>query len=228
MRSSLFISQSPTLRVGAPSSDADAAGPFQVVCEVCARVLIVALFAWMAVRFGVAFFETGRVTGLFLLVSEGLVALLTVFRRSATDIDVSVRARALMTASLVGPALLVPIASDGWTPEWFTVAMSCFGLSIVIAGKLALGRSFALLPANRGVVSSGVYRFVRHPIYLGYLVSHIAFLVANPTVWNALVLVAGDVALLCRSVCEEETLAKDSRYRAYQSQVQWRVVPGVF
>ena len=228
MRSLSFTSPSSPLRVGAPSSTVDASEQFRFVSEVCARLLIVVLFAWMAVRFGVAFVETGRVTGLFLLVSEGLVALFTVFRRSATDVDVSIRARALMTASLMGPAFLVPVASEGWTPEWFTVAMSCFGLSIVIVGKLALGRSFALLPANRGVVSSGVYRFVRHPIYLGYLVSHTAFFLANPTVWNALALIAGDVALLWRSVCEENTLARDPQYRAYQSQVRWRVVPGVF
>lgn len=227
MRSISFTSQPSSLPVGAPISGADADEQFRIACELCARVLIVGLFAWMAVRFGVAFFETGRVTGLFLLVSEGLVAILTLFRRSATDVDVSVRARVLMTASLAGPAFLVPIASGVWTPEWLTVAMSCFGLSIVIAGKLTLGRSFALLPANRGVVSSGVYRVVRHPIYLGYLVSHVAFLLANPTAWNALALIASDIALVFRSVCEEKTLAKDPRYRAYQSRVRWRVVPGI-
>ena len=31
------------------------------------------------------------------------------------------------------------------------------------------------MPANRGVVSTGLYRLVRHPIYLGYLITHAGF-----------------------------------------------------
>jgi protein-S-isoprenylcysteine O-methyltransferase Ste14 len=37
------------------------------------------------------------------------------------------------------------------------------------------------MPANRGVVSTGLYRLVRHPIYMGYLITHAAFVAANPT-----------------------------------------------
>ena len=44
----------------------------------------------------------------------------------------------------------------------------------VIAGKITLGRSFGIVPANRGVVTAG-RTLVRHPIYTGYLVSHLAF-----------------------------------------------------
>jgi protein-S-isoprenylcysteine O-methyltransferase Ste14 len=46
------------------------------------------------------------------------------------------------------------------------------------------------MPANRGVVSSGLYRLVRHPIYMGYLITHAGFLLANPTVWNIGMLLA--------------------------------------
>ena len=99
---------------------------------------------------------------------------------------------------------------------------------MVIAGKLSLGRSFGLMPANRGVVSSGLYRLVRHPIYLGYLITHSGFLAANPTVWNIVMLVGADIALMWRAVCEEQTLGKDAAYREYLQTVRWRVLPGVF
>ena len=99
---------------------------------------------------------------------------------------------------------------------------------MVIAGKITLGRSFALLPANRGVVSTGLYQIVRHPIYMGYLVTHVAFLVASPSLWNIVALVAADAALLARAVCEEHTLAQDPAYRDYQTRVRWRVAPGIF
>jgi protein-S-isoprenylcysteine O-methyltransferase Ste14 len=85
-----------------------------------------------------------------------------------------------------------------------------------------------LIPANRGIVSTGLYRLVRHPIYLGYLITHLAFVAANPGPWNLLVLVVSDVALLARAVCEEETLSHDPEYRAYKKRVRWRVLPGLF
>jgi protein-S-isoprenylcysteine O-methyltransferase Ste14 len=142
--------------------------------------------------------------------------------------DRSLRARLLTTLSMLGPPLLVPGNAAALAPETMTVALSVAGLAVVIAGKLTLGRSFGLMPANRGVVSTGVYRLVRHPIYMGYLLTHVAFLAANPRAWNIAALVAADAALLARAVCEEQTLAKDARYRTYQQQVRWRVCPGVF
>ena len=196
--------------------------------DIAARAAVIVLFSMMAIRFGADFVATGRLTGLLLLVSEILVVVLTVMRRSAAAVDRSMRARLLTTLSMLGPPLLQPGHVAAFAPELLTVALSAAGLAVVIAGKVTLGRSFGLMPANRGVVSAGVYRLVRHPIYMGYLVTHVAFLVANPSVWNITALVAADAALLARAVCEEATLARDERYRTYQQQVRWRVCPGVF
>jgi protein-S-isoprenylcysteine O-methyltransferase Ste14 len=182
----------------------------------------------MAVRFGADFVKTGRVTGLLLLVSEILVVVLTVMRRSAAVVDRSLRARVLTTVSMLGPSLLKPASVVALMPQIATVGISAAGLAIVIAGKVTLGRSFGLMPANRGIVSSGVYRLVRHPIYMGYLVTHAAYLAAMPSAWNVAALVAADAALLARAVCEEQTLARDPRYREYQQVVRWRVCPGIF
>ncbi len=198
------------------------------LADIAARAAIVVLFSLMAFRFGADFLATGRVTGLLLLVSEMLVVVLTVMRRSAAAVDRSIRARLLTTLSMLGPPLLQPAQVAALLPQSATVAASIVGLAIVIAGKITLGRSFGLMPANRGIVSSGVYRIVRHPIYLGYLITHTAFLLATPSPWNIAALVAADAALLLRAVCEEQTLSRDSRYRAYQQIVRWRVCPGLF
>ena len=198
------------------------------LADVVARAVIVLLFSMMAVRFAGDFLATGRMTGLLLLVSEALVVVLTVVRRSAAAVDRSTRARLLTVLSMLGPPLLQPAAVAALLPQSLTVAVSAAGLAIVIAGKLTLGRSFGLMPANRGVVSSGIYRIVRHPIYLGYLITHVAFLVATPSAWNIAALFAADAALLARAVCEEQTLSRDERYRAYQQTVRWRVCPGIF
>jgi protein-S-isoprenylcysteine O-methyltransferase Ste14 len=197
--------------------------------DITSRMVIVALFTFMAVRLGADFLQTGRLTGLLLLASEGLVVVLTVARRPTNDVDRSLRARVLTTLSLIGPLLVGPAAAmTALMPDAATVTLTACGLLVVIGGKLSLGRSFGLMPANRGVVSTGLYRLVRHPIYMGYLVTHVGFCAANPTLWNFMTLVGADVALLIRSVCEEETLARDAAYREYQQRVRWRVLPWVF
>jgi protein-S-isoprenylcysteine O-methyltransferase Ste14 len=208
----------------------DAAGrPAAVdVGELAARMAIVAMFTFLAARIGRDFLETGRMTGLLLLASEALVVILTVFRRPTGTVDRSVRARVLTTVSLLGPMTVAPAAAATLLPGAATVACSAAGLFVVIAGKLSLGRSFGLMPANRGVVSSGLYRLVRHPIYMGYLITHVGFLCANATIWNLATLVIADAALLVRAVCEERVLERDGAYRAYQQTVRYRVVPGLF
>jgi protein-S-isoprenylcysteine O-methyltransferase Ste14 len=196
--------------------------------DLLARAVIIVLFSTMAVRFAADFIQTGRITGLFLLASEALVVVLTMVRRSAAAIDRSIKARVLTAISIMGPPVLIPGAAPALAPEMTTVALSLAWLSVVIAGKITLGRSFALLPANRGIVSKGVYGLVRHPIYLGYLVTHVAFLVASPSLFNLGALLVADAALLARAVCEEKTLAQDPEYRAYQQRVRWRVAPYLF
>ena len=198
------------------------------VSDILSRAVIIVLFSFMAVRFGADFLQTGRLTNLLLLISEMLVVALTVLRRTAATVDRSMRARLLTTMSLLGPPLVKPMQMIPLLPASLTVTASVIGLAIVIAGKITLGRSFGLMPANRGIVSSGIYRVVRHPIYLGYLITHVAFLAANPTPWNLAVLLVGDTALLLRAVCEEQTLARDAQYRQYQQLVRWRVCPGLF
>ena len=98
----------------------------------------------------------------------------------------------------------------------------------MIVGKLALGRSFGIAPANRGVVMRGPYVLVRHPIYAGYLLTHVAFLVAHPTPWNVAVILVADGALVVRALIEERVLSADEEYQSYCRRVGWHLVPGVF
>jgi protein-S-isoprenylcysteine O-methyltransferase Ste14 len=195
--------------------------------ELASKVVIITLFSFMAMRLARDAAHTGHVTGILLLVSEALVVALTLMRRAAGSVDRTLRARLLTTIATFGPPLVRPDSIEGFA-EPLTIAISAVGLIIVVLGKLSLGRSFGLAPANRGVVSTGVYRLVRHPIYLGYMITHIGFVIANPVQWNFLVLGAADIALMLRACCEERTLAQDFTYREYMSRVRWRVVPRVF
>jgi hypothetical protein len=212
----------------APDLAAAVSGTKRDIADTAARAVVIALFSVMAARLGMDYLQTGRVTGLLLLASEALVVALTICRRAPAWVDRSAQARVLTAISMLGPPLVRPIGSEGLAPELVTVLLSSMGLFVVIVGKLSLGRSFGLMPANRGIVSTGLYRRVRHPIYLGYMLTHVAFVAANPTMWNLVLLLTADVALMARAVCEERTLSRDEEYRRYQQGVRWRVVPGVF
>ena len=198
------------------------------LADFAARALVVSLFTLLTIRIGASFLETRHLTGLLLLVSELLVVVLTVVRRPALSVDRSRRGRLLTAISMAGPPLVAPIAGVGLVPDAWTAAASTAGLLVIIGGKLSLGRSFGLVPANRGVVSTGLYRLVRHPIYAGYLVTHAAFVIANPRLWNVALLVTTDFALLLRAIQEERTLQADPAYGKYCERVRWRIVPGVF
>ena len=210
------------------SSPSEPAVARRDVADRAAKIFVVALFTMMAMNLGVDFAQTGRPTGLLLLASEALVVVLTLCRRAPLAVDRSVRARVLTTMSLVGPPLVQPATILPLASEMFTAVFAAIGLLIVIGGKMSLGRSFGLMPANRGIVSTGLYSVVRHPIYLGYLITHVGFVLAHPTLWNLAVLATSDLALLTRAVCEERTLEHAAEYRDYQQRVRWRVVPGLF
>lgn len=201
---------------------------FENPADVASRVLVGGLFLALAWRLSGDFLNTGRVTDLLLLVGESLVVILTCFRRQASTVDRRLVTRLVTVMSMMSPLLVRPGAVPGLLPEALNVTIAAAGLSIVVAGKISLGRSFGLLPANRGVIDTGLYRIIRHPIYLGYLMTHGPFLASHPTLWNAIVLVIGDAALIVRAAFEEQTLERDPAYARYRHTVKWRLVPGAY
>ncbi len=80
-------------------------------------------------------------------------------------------------------------------------------------------------PAFRVV---GPFRLVRHPIYLGWLL----IMFGAPTMTNSRLLFAAmsSAYLLLAIPWEEQSLVEafGDPYRAYQRQVRWRIIPGVW
>jgi protein-S-isoprenylcysteine O-methyltransferase Ste14 len=102
------------------------------------------------------------------------------------------------------------------------------GLYLQISAKLSLGQSFGLVAANRGVKVIGPYRFVRHPMYAGYMIAHIGFLLAFPSLWNVTLYSAEFVIQVARLLREEHFLRQDQEYRAYAARVRYRLLPAIF
>jgi protein-S-isoprenylcysteine O-methyltransferase Ste14 len=198
------------------------------VTDLLARAMVGSLFTLLSINIFDDFMRTGRVTGLLLLAGESLVVVLTIARRRARLVDRSAAAAVMTTLSLAGPPLLRAGDAAPFAPDLVTASVSAAGLLLVVVGKVALGRSFGLVPANRGVVVRGPYTLVRHPIYTGYLVTHLAFLAAHPAPWNACVILIADTALILRALMEERVLSADVEYQIYCRRVGWHLVPGVF
>jgi protein-S-isoprenylcysteine O-methyltransferase Ste14 len=91
-----------------------------------------------------------------------------------------------------------------------------------------LGRSFALMPEARQLVTKGPYAFVRHPLYAAEMIGITGLMVQFKQPWA--VILGGAVYGLqyWRTVFEERVL-QDAYpgYRTYRART-WRFVPYVF
>ena len=175
--------------------------------------------------------DTSRYTLLLLLLTESFTLALVLIARRAATRDLSPVA---LGATVYAAFFFVLFGYDDTlrvVPEWAGASLQMVGLAWQVTAKMALGRSFGLLPAARGLVTRGPYRVVRHPIYLGYLVAHIGFLLSNFSLRNLLVLALLYAAQVIRMAREESVLKAgddSSRYLAYCATVRYRIVPFVF
>jgi protein-S-isoprenylcysteine O-methyltransferase Ste14 len=92
---------------------------------------------------------------------------------------------------------------------------------------VAFGFKFSNL-TNRGTVSRGPYRFIRHPAYVCKCTAWWLEHTPTMTITKAffLTLLCGVYAL--RAWTEERHLSRDPDYRAYKKKVPWVLIPGVY
>lgn len=133
---------------------------------------------------------------------------------------------ALPGVVVAGIALKLTAPLESWT--WIAQALFCAGVALTIAAFLWLGKSFAILPALRTIVSNGPYRLIRHPAYAGELMMVSACVVAEPTLYTAAALVVAIPLVLLRIVVEERLLGGDTMYTEYTETVRYRLVPSLW
>jgi len=112
-------------------------------------------------------------------------------------------------------------------PRSITALISLFGLVIVIIARVKLGRNIGFVPAQRRIVTGGIYDVVRHPIYAGGFVAIFSLMLRSYSPLNVVLFSIGIVLFMIKSVVEENFLRADPEYVAYMQRVRWRWIPGI-
>jgi protein-S-isoprenylcysteine O-methyltransferase Ste14 len=128
---------------------------------------------------------------------------------------------------LILPCFMRPI--DRSTGALATVGLlfELCGVMLTQIARVYMGRSFGILPANRGIVSKGPFRWVRHPIYFGWLVLSIGYAMSYANPRNMVLIVVTLPFMVWRIDQEETHLSADTAYRGYMDHVRYRLLPGV-
>jgi len=121
----------------------------------------------------------------------------------------------------------------GWSPVPTAVCLSGDVLVAVGLGVVALvliQNSYAAatvrVQAGQGVVSTGLYGLVRHPMYTGNVIMLIGIPLALGSYWGLVFVVPGVIMLALRIQDEEKLLHEElAGYREYTQKVRYRLMP---
>src|ERR1700704_4090257 len=102
-----------------------------------------------------------------------------------------------------------------WVLAASDICLAC-GIIWALYSLTYLGRRFSIVPEARGLVTSGPYRFVRHPIYLGEIVAGLGLVLPTLLSLHILVFAVFVGAQVVRTHFEERVLrATFPQYTTY-------------
>jgi len=126
----------------------------------------------------------------------------------------------------------------GWSPGITPVAIVCVILSglgyLVPVWAMATNKfygRYVRIQTDRGhtVVTTGPYRFVRHPAYAGLCLFMLASALALESLWALIPAGLVVLVLILRTALEDRTLQEElPGYREYAQRTRWRLLPGMW
>jgi protein-S-isoprenylcysteine O-methyltransferase Ste14 len=135
--------------------------------------------------------------------------------------------------STIFPVFLLPclLRADGASSgllAWTGVGLELSGVVLSQVARVYMGRSFGILPGNRGIVSKGPFALMRHPIYAGWFLLTVGYLASYPSWMNCLIALVTLPFMMWRIRLEEDLLGADPEYRKYCRMVPFRLLPGLY
>lgn len=185
---------------------------------------VAAALIWviLAVYSGIRFSRSRDLLDVGLLLFNSLVAWSFLRRRPALRKGQRWES-ALAWAGTFAPFVVFHPANRGLRS--LGIAVQGVGWIGMMAALWSLRRSLDIAPADRGLVTQGPYRLVRHPLYAAELLFDLGYSVANlswPNLGGLALLVVIQVTRLLR---EERII---SGYEDYARQVRWRLIPWIY
>jgi protein-S-isoprenylcysteine O-methyltransferase Ste14 len=122
---------------------------------------------------------------------------------------------------------------DGDTVRYLGLIMTAIGGFVRVATVFELGHRFSIFVARQSdhrLKTDGLYRFVRHPSYLGALAAMVGWALVFRSMVGLLFTLAMFVPIIARIRAEEDFLVREfgEQYRAYQQRTRWRLLPFVY
>ena len=116
----------------------------------------------------------------------------------------------------------VPLA-----PAIVTSTIALLALGITVFARFSLGRNIGFVPAQRRIVTSGAYAYMRHPIYTGLFVGYMGLILRAYSPLNVAMFSFIVALFVIKSVVEENFLKTDPLYAEYMQLVRSRWFPGI-
>ncbi len=112
------------------------------------------------------------------------------------------------------------------------LALLAFGFSILITAQITLRKSYAstlIIWENHQLKTHGIYRLVRHPIYLGVILGSMGIAVYASSLYGFLIMSANVPVFLIRIKIEEKLLTKEfgDAYRMYKKKTK-KLLPFIY
>jgi protein-S-isoprenylcysteine O-methyltransferase Ste14 len=185
------------------------------------------IFIVALVLFCLANLRAHQIVGLMIVATDAAAILFLLFQRSTDQMSRSVSDWTVALFGTFGGMLMRPGGAP-LVPAVVVLVLTMEGVAIELAAKLSLNRRFGVAAANRGIQDRWAYRFVRHPMYLGYLLLNTAYLLFYPTWLNLAVWCVTWACQIARIFAEERFLLSDPVYQAYAGRVRFRLFPLLF
>ena len=116
---------------------------------------------------------------------------------------------------------------DVIAPPIVTDVIAILGLCIFIYARLSLGRNIGFVPAQRQLVTSGAYAYVRHPVHTGIFVTYLGLILRSYSPVNLATVIILSGLWIIKSFIEEGFLKKDPIYAEYMRRVKFRWFPRI-
>lgn len=151
--------------------------------------------------------------------------------------------RLVPLVALFGPLAILIVAGldqrNGWSPP-VTFPAQLIALAVIVLGYLfgtwamAVNRFFSGVvriqkDRNHVAITTGPYRFVRHPAYASSMVVNLAVPIMLSSLWALVPGVLTSLLMIVRTALEDKTLqAELPGYADYARRTRYRLLPGVW